>query len=253
MVWGYRWRCKGGGRKRIDLLDRKFGNLTVIRAMTKKKNGRVQWWCRCDCGNELAAISSELIQGTKKRCGDCSKNTFTVQGDVCFGYLSDGREFVFDTEFLPLVKKHTWSMYADGSVTAHASGEQIYLHRFLMNPKNDEDINHRNRNKSDNRLCNLRISDCSLSQFYKKMMPTNTSGYRDVCWDRTKKKWRVRIKVNGKSIHFGYYHHAFEAGVIANYALLLIAGEFAWRDETLPEPNEKQKQYVQKRVLERCN
>ena len=43
------------------------------------------------------------------------------------------------------------------------------------------------------------------AQNTRKIMITNTSGYRGVCWDKRECKWKVRITVNNKSKHLGYF------------------------------------------------
>jgi hypothetical protein len=61
-----------GGNKMENLIGQKFNRLTVI-AAAEKKNGKVQWFCRCDCGNEIIVNQYKLISGHTKSCGCLKK------------------------------------------------------------------------------------------------------------------------------------------------------------------------------------
>lgn len=52
----------------IDLTGHKYGKLTVIK-QAERKNGRIAWLCRCDCGNEIVVTSNSLRTGNTKSCG----------------------------------------------------------------------------------------------------------------------------------------------------------------------------------------
>lgn len=56
-----------------DIVGKKFGRLTVMRDEGKRKNSRIVWLCRCDCGELHEALSSSLMTGHTKSCG-CLKD-----------------------------------------------------------------------------------------------------------------------------------------------------------------------------------
>jgi hypothetical protein len=64
-----------------DIIDQRFGKLTVIRrvenvGVTKgNPTGRVAFLCKCDCGNELVVRSIALTSGNTKSCG-CLKKEY---------------------------------------------------------------------------------------------------------------------------------------------------------------------------------
>lgn len=60
--------------KKIDLLNKQFNQLTVVRE-TEKRNagGSILWECKCSCGNITYASSTELKNGHKKSCGCLQK------------------------------------------------------------------------------------------------------------------------------------------------------------------------------------
>jgi len=56
-----------------NLVNQKFGRLTVIGRSENLKSGNSQWICRCDCGNITKVSRPRLINGTSKSCG-CLRN-----------------------------------------------------------------------------------------------------------------------------------------------------------------------------------
>ena len=58
---------------RNDLTGKRFGKLTAIEPLKERKNKRIVWKCKCDCGNYANVISTYLTNGDTKSCG-CIKN-----------------------------------------------------------------------------------------------------------------------------------------------------------------------------------
>lgn len=57
-----------GGQK--DLTGMRFGKLVCIEPTEQRgPSGGVVWRCRCDCGQECLAVSTQLTQCYKKSCG----------------------------------------------------------------------------------------------------------------------------------------------------------------------------------------
>jgi hypothetical protein len=52
-----------------DLTNQKFARLTALRDVGRNKHGARLWLCRCECGNEVTAVSSHLRRGNTKSCG----------------------------------------------------------------------------------------------------------------------------------------------------------------------------------------
>ena len=67
------------------------------------------------------------------------------------------------------------------------------------------------RNKSDNRLCNLRLATHAEQNKNCSERSDNTSGVTGVHWDKQKSKFRSQIRVDGKSISIGYFDNFDEA------------------------------------------
>lgn len=55
-----------------NLVNKKFGRLTVIKFSHKDKHHKAHWYCECECGNTKAISRSSLTKGSTKSCG-CAK------------------------------------------------------------------------------------------------------------------------------------------------------------------------------------
>lgn len=75
----------------------------------------------------------------------------------------------------------------------------------------EHDIDHVNRIRDDNRLCNLRevSRQCNLRNSRRSKKHKNK--IRGVCWSRDSNKWRSIISVNNKYYHIGYFDEFCEA------------------------------------------
>jgi len=90
------------------------------------------------------------------------------------------------------------------------NNKKCYCHRLVWIYHNGDipigmQIDHINRNKTDNRIENLRLSTPRNNCLNKTKQSRNTSGYKGVSWYKRDKKYRATIKHNCKNIHLGYF------------------------------------------------
>lgn len=71
----------------------------------------------------------------------------------------------------------------------------------------EQEVDHINRNKSDNRICNLRLTDRTTNVNNSDYV-ANSKGYY---WCKKKKRYVAQIGINGKKIHIGYFNTPEEA------------------------------------------
>lgn len=103
-----------------------------------------------------------------------------------------------------------------------------YLHQFIMGTR-ERRIDHINRNIRDCRKENLRpisVSDNGKNRTTRNS--NNKSGYRNVCWDKSYKKWKVQLQVNGKNTILGMFpkEELEKAGKFAEEMRKKYYGEF---------------------------
>lgn len=103
------------------------------------------------------------------------------------------------------------SIYKDGRM--HTMGRaRLIAHCFIPNPEGKPTIDHINRDRTDDRVENLRWathSEQNQNQVY--MVRTNTSGVRGVSWHRQGAKWQVKIMVDGTLLHLGLFDNIRDA------------------------------------------
>lgn len=79
------------------------------------------------------------------------------------------------------------------------------LHRWIMNAKNGELVDHINRDTLDNRKHNLRLTNKSVNAINSKIRSDNTSGHTGVYWSKQKHKWEAMIWFNTEKRHLGFF------------------------------------------------
>lgn len=92
-------------------------------------------------------------------------------------------------------------------------------------PNRKIDLDHRDRDKLNNRKSNLRV--CTRSQNQMNSVRNNSSGVKGVCWHKHVRKWVATITVNYKNIHLGYFNDLVVANKARQNAELKYHGEYA--------------------------
>lgn len=93
------------------------------------------------------------------------------------------------------------------------NGKSYCAHRlawlFVYGEWPEDQIDHINRKKSDNRISNLRQATNQINHKNKPLQANNTSGHSGIT--RRYGGWRVRIGVDGKRVHGGDFKDLQEA------------------------------------------
>ena len=102
-----------------------------------------------------------------------------------------------------------------GYIVLSVGGKKILAHRvawlFVYKDFPYGHIDHINRNKSDNRIANLRNANAEQNAQNRQKNCKNTSGYKGVTWHKRDKKWQASITIKGHKKHLGYYKNAKDA------------------------------------------
>lgn len=109
------------------------------------------------------------------------------------------------------------------------NNQHIRLSRFIMNcaDSNYPFIDHINGNIFDDRKCNLRFATCAQNSANRGKQLNNTSGEKNICWHKIKKKFEVYIGLNSKTKYVGCFSVLEEAIKARNKALVELHGNFA--------------------------
>jgi hypothetical protein len=139
-----------------------------------------------------------------------------VIGDVCVALLPNGKSAFFDSREVELASGFPWSS-SNGYVATRINGIKDYAHRIVVRkyfgeiPK-DKVVDHINRDKTDNRISNLRV--VSTHENNCNVKPFKGRGYRGVCWQPDRQRWYAYLKVDGKTRSLGR-HKTFEDAIRA--------------------------------------
>ena len=114
----------------------------------------------------------------------------------------------------------------DGYITIRINRKRYLAHRLVWMFHNGDipiglDIDHIDRNPSNNRIENLRLATRSQNMTNRHKQTNNTSGYKGVCWHKCAKKWVAQIAHNKIKNHLGY----FDTAELARDAYILASGK----------------------------
>lgn len=122
------------------------------------------------------------------------------------------------------------SLTKRGYIVVSADGKLYKLHRlvFLMHHGYmPQYVDHIDRNKSNNRIENLREATNSQNRANSKLNCTSYTGFKGVHFHKPTGKWQAKIGVNRKRVHLGLYGTAEEAYVAYCDAAKHYFGDYA--------------------------
>lgn len=103
-----------------------------------------------------------------------------------------------------------------GYVMLKVFGRQLQAHRlawFYIHGYWPIDLDHKDRDRSNNAIENLREASPSQNTMNTGVWISNTSGYRGVTWNRTVKKWQAQAKIDGKNHYLGIFDNPLDASI----------------------------------------
>lgn len=172
--------------------------------------------------------TGSLTSGGTASCGKCPKNIFLVDGEVVTGITAAGERFIFDVDDFETVSQYNWYL-SDGYVYRNLKGGgSIALHTALMGNSNGLFVDHINWDRSDNRRANLRWATKSQNAINSGLSKVNKTGFKGVSFHKLRKKYRARIKFNGREIHLGLFVSPEEAAKAYNQKATELFGEYAF-------------------------
>lgn len=122
------------------------------------------------------------------------------------------------------ISVHGYRIITFGGIKYRAS-RLAFLYMTGTWPENE--VDHENRCKLDDRWDNLRDVYRSENQLNRDMQINNTSGGRGVHWDTRSGRWAVQVKKDNISFWVGYFDVLEEAIVARDLAATELHGEFA--------------------------
>ena len=180
------------------------------------QESQVSYWK--SCSKTLCTKHHEQL----KRYGKTFKRTMFDKNEivkyedyaeiVVYNRQEKGKEstekgrLLIDLEDVERCTRYKWQMNTSGyGMTTLKDKKHLSIHRYIMDYKGKDEIDHKDINPSNNRKCNLRITISIINSINKKISIRNTSGIIGVLFDKSKSKWVARISYNKKKYNLGRF------------------------------------------------
>lgn len=125
--------------------------------------------------------------------------------------------------------KKTGKYYAARSLRVGDKSKTVLMHRQILGLTFGDirEGDHWNGDTLDNTDTNLRIATHAQNGMNRGKQSNNTSGHKNVTYDKRKSKWRPFVKANGKVYYRGRYDSLEAAVSVAKQLSLEAHQEFA--------------------------
>ena len=202
--------------KKYDFTNKTVGNLMVIGLHGKDKLGNFTWNCICKCGKQIVATSHMLNAKKITDCGCCKKNKaneYRIVGEVAYvKMITSEKVMICDAKEWESLKNFHWNASKkDGYAMASIEGKTVLYHHLILKAKDGYVRDHINRNRLDNRKCNLRYATLRANVLNKGIPKNSTSGCCGVTFEKRLGKWRAYIYCKSKMLHIGYFDNQEDA------------------------------------------
>jgi hypothetical protein len=152
-----------------------------------------------------------------------------LKGEIVAFAVVDQADYAWASQFTWLLHKNGYAWrheHVRGSSRA-AKKFHCMLAREIMSAPPDQEVDHINRSKLDNRCENLRLATRRTNILNVGMRADNRSGYRGVTKASRGKRWRAQIGVYGVRTYIGSYPTPEDAARAYDDAAIKHHGEHA--------------------------
>lgn len=140
--------------------------------------------------------------------------------------LEQGHFAVVDDESYTMLIQYRWFRSTRGYAVCNlAVGVTGHMHKMVL--PFGSTVDHRSRNKLDNRKTNLRFCNHSQNGANQEIRVSNGTGFKGVVWDKARNKYRAQIQVNQRMKNLGRFSTPEEAAAAYDRAAITAWGEFA--------------------------
>lgn len=174
--------------------------------------------------NLAVCTKEEMGRIRSERRNECK---YIREGDILTIITANGERIIADAENEEKLRRHSWCVSKTGYPVANIKGVVTKMHLYLFGtPPKGFVTDHINRDKFDNRQCNLRICTEKENARNAKISKNNTSGATGVRITPTG-RFSARIMVDRKNIALGTYDTFEEAKAARIKGELKYFGDFA--------------------------
>lgn len=152
-----------------------------------------------------------------------------------FGKYGQGLFAIVDDEDFDKVNQYRWHLGNNGYIKTFVGGRKhakcILLHRLIMDPADDLEVDHRDGDKLNNCRANLRISTRNQNARNLRRHKQFSSRFKGVSWNNDRQSWDAGITVNSCGVYLGQFYSEIQAAQAYNEAALKYFGEYASLNE----------------------
>lgn len=154
--------------------------------------------------------------------------------------MPNGMECLVDRQDISIALGYRWDAKRDrgthyAKTSAYLNGDgsrrSVSMHRLIMSPPDNMQVDHINGNGLDNRRSNLRLLTHDENQWNQRgATRTNTSGYIGVTFKKGQprnKPWTAHISHQNRKIVIGYFATAEEAARARDEKAIELRGDLA--------------------------
>lgn len=148
-----------------------------------------------------------------------------------FVQLVNGGVATIDEADLPIVSGYVWrgarnkrTLYA---YTPTRNGP-LAMHRLILDAPADANVDHKDHDGLNNRRSNIRLATDHQSAWNTRKQLRSTSPYKGVHYQRSRKRWRSAIRIDGRLVRIGDFLTAEEAARAYDAKARETRGEFAY-------------------------
>jgi hypothetical protein len=151
--------------------------------------------------------------------------------------LTQGKVAIVDDEDYELVSQWKWNVkrsrarwHARTSIRTGHQRKNTYLHRLLMQPASNLDVDHIDGDGLNNQRANLRVCTRSENCRNQRIKKSNTSGFKGVTFNKQSQLWQAQIRSGqaaASNRYLGLFASAEEAARAYDAVALTQHGEFA--------------------------
>lgn len=145
---------------------------------------------------------------------------------IAYLQLTKGMFSLIDADCIPLLVGKNCYISIQGYALTARKRVKIQIHRLLMKPPADMQVDHINGNPLDNRKSNLRLCTAAQNAKNRRVNKTSATGFRGVYYETRLKQYRAYMYVDGRRMHLGLARTPEAAHAIHESKSIELIGEF---------------------------
>lgn len=115
--------CQRGAKRIQDIAGQRFGKLTALRRLDRRRGSSYLWLCRCDCGREIETTVNALRSGNTRSCG-CGRVEAVQRTNRTHGTVADHVHLIDGTCVEKLERKKRQRNNTSGFTGVQARGSR---------------------------------------------------------------------------------------------------------------------------------